>query len=33
MPRVLLAWGEEDADIDFYDTKVWVVSASLFRTF
>lgn len=33
MPRILVAWGEEDADIDFYDTKVWIVSASLFRTF
>lgn len=33
MPRILIAWGEEDTDIDFYDTQVWMINASLFRTF
>lgn len=33
VPRLLFAWGEEDSDIDFNDSSVWMVSASLFRQF
>lgn len=32
-PNVSVAWGEDDSDIDFNDTNVWVVSASMFRRF
>ncbi len=33
MPRVTVAWGEDDSDIDFNDSKATLVSVSLFRTF
>jgi hypothetical protein len=32
-PNVSLAWGEDDSDIDFNDTNVWVISAAMFRRF
>ncbi|MEE4190189.1 MAG: DUF2860 family protein [Halieaceae bacterium] len=33
MPRITVAYGEEDSDIDFNDTKASIFSVSLFRTF
>jgi len=32
-PNLSVAWGEQDSDIDFNDTSVWVVSAAMFRRF
>ncbi len=33
MPRITVAWGEDDSDIDFNDTQASIFSVSLFRTF
>ncbi len=33
MPRVTVAWGEDDSDIDFNDTQASLFSVSLFRRF
>jgi hypothetical protein len=33
MPTVGLAYGEEDSNIDFYDSRTWIISAAVMRQF
>jgi hypothetical protein len=32
-PNIGVAWAEEDSDVDFNDSSVWVISAAMFRRF